>query len=452
MGILEVSKTEHHRCLCLQTISYPKKKEDTLSLQTLQTNFAQEIGVLTETVKISFSKIERSLLLLPRVDGSGSGQSISTVAVQSDLEQRISHLEGLSNRTEVLWKNIKSFTEIAELITVQRKFVQTIRYVERFSRDILEEPLLLIEKQFLTEVGPESIITLGLSGTDSSRLILTLETKVNGNQIQGPPGVEGKVLPVTTAMPTSVTDPTTTVPSVTMSEPTTVSSTTTSPMTTTLISTTTTTVTTTTTSTPRRVTPPSVADDSEIGWWEWITKKAEFLKTFSQWLGVSVWFLTIYDIVIGVLCMLNSAYILYKLCERNLDNRRPGETRFRTALVRLFGRKRENPQVKDIEVGQPMHDMPTAPQPPTNPMVKCMSRQVPVRQRTPTRRINIEEYGKSSSSEEEYVPLQGAMKAYKKVRLDEIPQVKTIKRRAPTSPLVSTVYLREDMPYYLDVE
>jgi hypothetical protein len=83
--------------------------------------------------------------------------------MQSKLEEKINGLEELSNRTVHLWSNINSHTEIVEIITVQRKFVQTIRYIERFTRDILEEPLLLLEKISLNEVGPESIISLGLS-------------------------------------------------------------------------------------------------------------------------------------------------------------------------------------------------------------------------------------------------------------------------------------------------
>jgi hypothetical protein len=75
------------------------------------------------------------------------GNPISTVSMQSKLEEKINGLEELSNRTVFLWRNIQSHTEIAEIIRVQRKFVQTIRYVERFTRDILEEPLLLLNKE-----------------------------------------------------------------------------------------------------------------------------------------------------------------------------------------------------------------------------------------------------------------------------------------------------------------
>jgi len=151
-------KTEHHRCLCIQKIPFPRKKSDILGLKTLQDNLAQEIALLTDTVKISFSKIERSLLTLPKLNETELGRPISTVSMQSKLEEKINGLEELSNRTVHLWSNINSHTEIVEIITVQ-----TIRYIERFTRDILEEPLLLLEKISLNEVGPESIISLGLS-------------------------------------------------------------------------------------------------------------------------------------------------------------------------------------------------------------------------------------------------------------------------------------------------
>ncbi len=141
-----VLKTDQHRCICIQKIPFPRKKSDILGLKTLQDNLAQEISLLTDTVKISFSKIERSLLTLPKLNETELGNPISTVSMHSKLEEKINGLEEMSNRTVHLWQNIKTHTEIAEIITVQRKFVQTIRYVERFTRDILEEPLLLLDK------------------------------------------------------------------------------------------------------------------------------------------------------------------------------------------------------------------------------------------------------------------------------------------------------------------
>ncbi len=44
----------------------------------------------------------------------------------------------------------------------------------------------------------------------------------------------------------------------------------------------------------------------------------------------------------GDALLLKSAYILYKICEKHPDNRRQGETKFRTALFRLFRRKKGN--------------------------------------------------------------------------------------------------------------
>ncbi len=65
-------------------------------------------------------------------------------------------------------------------------------------------------------------------------------------------------------------------------------------------------------------------------WWIWIKKKFIGLPTAAEWLRLSIYFLTIRDILVGTLCLLNSAYILYKICEKHPDNRRQGETRFRT--------------------------------------------------------------------------------------------------------------------------
>ncbi len=74
-----VLKTEQHCCICVQKIPFPRKKSDILGLKTLQDHLAQEIALLTDTVKISFSKIERSLLTLPKLNETELGRPISTV-------------------------------------------------------------------------------------------------------------------------------------------------------------------------------------------------------------------------------------------------------------------------------------------------------------------------------------------------------------------------------------
>ncbi len=80
------------------------------------------------------------------------------------------------------------------------------------------------------------------------------------------------------------------------------------------------------------------------------------------------------------------------------------------------------------------------------PQVKCMTAPMSVKMKTPTRRINIEEY---SSSESEEMPF--TMRT-RRVRLNDVPEVKIVKRRAltPPSTLVTEYYLRDQVPYALD--
>jgi hypothetical protein len=306
--------------------------------------------------------------------------------MQSKLEEKINGLE-------------ESHTEIAEIITVQRKFVQIIRYVERFTRDILEEPLLLLEKRSLNEVGPESIISLGLSEEDSSKLFVTLETKMEDDRIQDSRGVEGNVAPSTTQP--SVPDPPSTQYSPANIE--TTSTTAAAP----LPQTTTTTTSTTTTTRTTIITywyeaETTAAPGFAETWWVLIKQQFVGLQTAAEWLRLSIYFLTVWDILVGTLCLLNSAYILYKICE-NPYRGRVGETRFRTVLVRLFEQKKEATMPTRMSREEmPLQPMPSAP--PMSmlmPQVKCMTTPMSVKRKTPTRRINIKEYAESSSESEE---------------------------------------------------
>jgi hypothetical protein len=175
------------------------------------------------------------------------------------------------------------------------------------------------------------------------------------------------------------------------------------------------------------------------------------LKGFAHWLGFSLYFLTLYDIAFGTLTTLNSIYILYKICSKYPDNRPPGQTRLRVALTRLFGRKKEVVKKTQANEEMPMQfmNMPS-PSAPEMPQVRMISTPKPVRSRTPVRRIQIEEYpGSSSSSSDEIMPLRSAMKQPQHVRINTIPTVKTIKRRAPPTPIVAELYLRDHMPLYM---
>jgi hypothetical protein len=89
----------------------------------------------------------------------------------------------------------------------------------------------------------------------------------------------------------------------------------------------------------------------------------------------------------------------------------------------------------------PMQTMPTDTSMSSLTQVQCLTTPVSVTRKTATRQINIEEYA-GSSSETEEMPLD---KTYRRVRLNA--------PLAPVStPLGTTYYLREDFPYYLDVE
>ncbi len=70
--------------------------------------------------------------------------------------------------------------------------------------------------------------------------------------------------------------------------------------------------------------------------------------------------------------------------------------------------------------------------------------------KTPTRRINIEENAESSSESEE-MPYNVRSR---RVRLNDVPEVKIVKHHAPTPPstLVTMYYLRDQVPYILDYD
>ncbi len=178
-------------------------------------------------------------------------------------------------------------------------------------------------------------------------------------QIQDGSGIGGLVTPSTTQP--SISDLTSTQSTTAIIETSSTTAAAPLPQTTTTVTSTTTTTTVTTTITNWYEAETTAAPGFAETWWVWIKHQFVGLQTAAEWLRLSIYFLTVWDIIVGTLCLLNSAYILYKICE-NPNRGRVGETRFRTALVRLFGRKKE-PTIptRMSREEMPLQPMPSAP-------------------------------------------------------------------------------------------
>ena len=94
------------------------------------------------------------------------------------------------------------------------------------------------------------------------------------------------------------------------------------------------------------------------------------LRSLWQWILLSWYLPTIYDLIMGLLCILNSSYILFKICYS--DRRLRNEPKLMSAVARLFGRKKIPvvPQ-RDIELGI-VDTTPTAPLEPSQPTVNAI--------------------------------------------------------------------------------
>ncbi len=147
--------------------------------------------------------------------------------------------------------------------------------------------MLLLEKRSLNDVGPESIISLGLSEEDSSKLLVTLETKMEADQIQEHRGVEGNVASSTTQSVNS--DPASTQPSPMNVETTSTTAAVPLPQTTTTTTSTTTTNTRTTTITYWYKAETTAAPGFAETWWVWIKKQFVGLQTAAEWLRLSIY-------------------------------------------------------------------------------------------------------------------------------------------------------------------
>ena len=440
LAYVSVPKTENHKAVCTDNIPFPYKTKDLLSLKTIRDNMVKEITILSDTVKVTYNKLEKELLVLPRINDSTVLTVDREVSLQSTIETQIGELSLYSDRVRTILDNIDNPINVIALLTEQSNFVQSVRFIERVCKDAIEEPLLLVGNELLKGIGPESVTTLQLSGTGTNLLLVTLESKDERDKNRIGVNLETTPFPLTTPDNTTVgTTATTTSTTTTTTE---------SPYIFDTRNYTDPTTETPTTTVPVEEPTPSWSDR----WWAWIKNTLVNLRSLGQWLRFSLYFVTLYDIIIGIITGLNSCYIIYKLCATIPDRRRPGETGLRVALVRFFGRNKEQEDVPvPTQEQMPLNPMPTAPAMPI-PEVKCLSTPVSVRPRTLSRRIQtINEYRtEQTSSEDDIMPYRSAMKPYKQVRMDMTPTIKVVKRRAPPTPdMPTTLYLRDGVPLHM---
>ena len=188
-----VPNTELHKTLCLSKIHFPGMTKDLKSLTNIQKNMVVQLDILSDRVKQSFSNIEKEVANLPRSADNFTGMVISELAIQGKIEEKINGLSEYSSRMKDIFGNISSPLDILELFSENEKFVDTVRYVEKFAKDVLTEPFLLVEKNYLNEIGPESVATLHLKGAEASRLLVTLESKEERVRMPVPKEINGNI-------------------------------------------------------------------------------------------------------------------------------------------------------------------------------------------------------------------------------------------------------------------
>jgi hypothetical protein len=188
-----VPNTELHKTLCLSKIHFPGMTKDLKSLTNIQKNMVVQLDILSDRVKQSFSNIEKEVANLPRSADNFTGMVISELAIQGKIEEKINGLSEYSSRMKDIFGNISSPLDILELFSENEKFVDTVRYVEKFAKDVLTEPFLLVEKNYLNEIGPESVATLQLKGAEANRLLVTLESKEERVRMPVPKEINGNI-------------------------------------------------------------------------------------------------------------------------------------------------------------------------------------------------------------------------------------------------------------------
>jgi hypothetical protein len=421
-----VTLTATYRAVCLKTLPFPRKAENLQTIKYFKQEFHRDIEAEQRSLALSF------VSALPNVPDDLDLSSVKEAVVyDSKTEDELTLLE--SQIPEI----IKSFSEIQtgedmhKIALMHNNWIRQVNRIEKKLTNPLTNPLILIDEKWQTDIKSNSRVQVFKKNDEINTVILKVEVPAEFPQI---PNKQFVPLPIFNGKTDDYEDDIVTVPTRRRRPSSTTVSTSTTITTTTTVSPTPYTI---TTSRPFSTSTPSTTTTKpdEEGWGDWFTKQWARVKSFTEFLNMSLKLPSAYDIICLILITIHSIILSFMLFFR-----KP-----RRVVVRKMDWKAVMPKFKRRHsdssiVGTGSYTRPSAP---TETVIEMQARDV----RKKKRQVQWIE-----DSDEESMPFQPQK------RVKQIETTRTKKPAPPPPypmyPSVSRkregkIYLPKSLPLYL---
>jgi len=297
-----VTLTATYRAVCLKTLPFPRKAENLQTIKYFKQEFHRDIEAEQRSLALSF------VSALPNVPDDLDLSSVKEAVVyDSKTEDELTLLE--SQIPEI----IKSFSEIQtgedmhKIALMHNNWIRQVNRIEKKLTNPLTNPLILIDEKWQTDIKSNSRVQVFKKNDEINTVILKVEVPAEFPQIPNkqfvPLPIFGETydeydelvtVPTRRRRPSSTTISTTTTTTTTTNTPKPYTLTTSKPFSTSTTATTTT-------------------KPDEEGWGDWFTKQWARVKSFTEFLNMSLKLPSAYDIICLILITIHSIILTFML-------------------------------------------------------------------------------------------------------------------------------------------
>jgi len=301
-----VPLTSAYRAICLKPIPFPRQEADLRILKFFKQEFHKDIEAEQRSVDLSLRSAGNSLRSLPTLPNNFDLSNVKEAIVYDNkMAEDFQLLESQIPEIIKAMKEVSKSSDIVSIMLRHNNWMQQIQRLEKKLLNPLTNPLILVDDRWVLDIKANTRLQVYKKDDSDNTVILKLEVPEKVQKFPNKPFVP--LSSVTDYEDEEISDPETPY----------------RPRKTASTSTTTTTTTTTVRPTPYTITsstlfttstvPTTTAQPSAEGWGEWVHRTWQKVKSFSEFLNMSLSIPSAYDIILLGLFTIHSGILTYIL-------------------------------------------------------------------------------------------------------------------------------------------
>jgi len=302
--------TSTYRAVCLKTLPFPRVQENLKMIKYFKQEFHKDIDAELRSLGLSYVSANNSLAALPIVPADLDLTDVREAKIyDTKVQEEIDNLEAQIPEIVKGFREIETAEDVGTIWLMHDNWIKQVNRIESKLTNPITNPLILIDNRWQTDIKSNSRVQVFKKNDAENTVILKLEVPSVNFAI---PNKQWVPLPVFDGSEGVDDEDSVTVPSRSHS-----------PLPSSTVATTSTTTTTTTMSpTPYTITTSkpfttttasTTAKPIDEGWGDWFTRTWAKVKSFTEFLNMSLRLPSAYDIICLIMIAIHSLILTFIL-------------------------------------------------------------------------------------------------------------------------------------------